>query len=923
MKYLITMSLFCNIILVTIANGQSYTYTSEGFESATWSAPATSYAAATGTWTTSASTVVSSPTSPNTSNGGTKCLSIPSGQFLTSPTLNNGVAILSFYARSTSTTARTITVLTSTDGISFTTFTTVNSSSSSISYLLITIPINNIGIKNIRIVYPAGGGGAIDDISMSAVTPTSFYNALNSDVSNLNNWWSNTDGLTGSHPINFTNTGQVFNITHAGAFMTSSWTVSSISFSGSNTLTLGANTLKINGSVSGAGSLNGSNSSSMIISGAAGIINFTTGGQVLKDLTLNTNATATLGTSLAITGGSAFGTLTCASGSTLTTGNNLTLRSAIDGTARIGQSSGTISGNVTVERFIPANSTRAWRLLSVPVATPQSFHLSWQENLGAAVIGTAGLGVNITSSRSTWATDGFDYHSNGDALLSWNGAINSGAGGWVGVTSTSNAISTDYGYMLYMRGDRNATPSNNSITATTLRTNGSLKQGAYPVTPITVPSSQYSLIGNPYVSQIDFRNVTKGAGIDNTFYVWDPKLTGANGLGAFQSMSYDGSNYLISPGGGSYGVNGSSMNTIESGEAFFIHCTTADNISFTEGAKTAGNNMVFSPSAISEKLAVNLYTVTPGTNLVDGSLVLYDNNFSDSVTAEDAGKLSNFGITLSMTRQSQALAIEKRKLIISSDTIFLNMSGLIQQQYLLELIATNLDHPALFGYLQDRYIGTFTSLHLNGNTSYSFTVDSNPGSSAPDRFVVIFSPISTLPLQFTGIDAIPQNGSVLIRWKTATNTNLLNYDIERSEDGFTFYKIGSLSTVRNNQGIYEWRDERPLAGTNYYRVKGKSANGEIEYTRIVRVSLDLLVNGIRAFPNPVTDGRIHLRLDVPGGKYCVSMTDHSGKEVYTEQIQYRGVGIYIISPASRLPHGVYQVQLSNPTGDKWKTQIIY
>src|SRR5690606_12973107 len=74
------------------------------------------------------------------------------------------------------------------------------------------------------------------------------------------------------------------------------------------------------------------------------------------------------------------GVLTSTSG-TLVTNNGLTLKStAIDTTARVAPIMGAISGNVTVERFIPGK--RAWRLLTAPVHgnSDTSVFGHWQNN---------------------------------------------------------------------------------------------------------------------------------------------------------------------------------------------------------------------------------------------------------------------------------------------------------------------------------------------------------------------------------------------------------------------------------------------------------------------------------------------------------------------------------------------------------------
>ena len=920
MKYLFVMTL-CLFIRVTIVHGQAYTYTTEGFESLVWSTPSLSYPVPTGTWTTSSTLVFSTSSTPNTTNGGSKCLNMPSGQYLTSPSLTDGAATLTFYGRSASSSVRLMTIYTSTDGINFNSIATANTSASSISYALITIPINNSNVKNVRISFPSNGSGAIDDINITGMSGTQYYNSTSADVTNVNNWWTNTDGLSGTHPPNFTSTGQTFNISHAGAVMNNAWSVITLVLGNSNTLSLNGNTLTLNGPVTGTGTLSAGTTSSLVINSAVGTLNFTPGFQTLKGCTLNTNASATLGTALDIAGGAAFGTLTLLSGAILNTGNNLTLKSSPGGTARVGQSTGLISGKVTVERYIPANGNRAWRLLSVPLVSTQSLHISLQEGQLTGVIGSSGLGTNISSSRSTWNIDGFDFSSNNDGLLTWAGALNNNAGGWAGVSSTNNLLSSDNGYMLYIRGDRNCTGQNTSITSTTIRMNGTLKVGNYPSSPIPIPASQFALIGNPYVSQIDFRNVTKTAGIDNTFYLWDPKLVGSSGLGAFQTLLYDGTNYLISPGGGSYGVlNGGITNTIETGQAFFVHATTAGSISFTEAAKTTGNNNVYLPVDVNEKLIVNLYN-TGVSELMDGTLILYNNNYNDSVNSDDAGKLLNFGLNLSVLHNGKELAIEKRHTINISDTVRLNMSGLIQQQYQLEIIATNLDHPALFGYLKDNYLHTITAINLNASTLLSFSANADSASISASRFMIIFSPVSSLPITFKKVTSESGRRNIKVTWITTIDPGLEKFEVERSSDGVFFYKLATISSAATNRGIYEWKDEAPLPANNFYRIKAIVGNAGSIYSKVVEAAT--LNTDHRVIVYEVTPGSraLKIKLNMPSGVYNISIYNNQGQRVIYGKYHYQSNCITTILTAV-LAKGIYYIKVADEKNNASTTIIL-
>jgi len=80
----------------------------------------------------------------------------------------------------------------------------------------------------------------------------------------------------------------------------------------------------------------------------------------------------TIASSSALTGNaiSFNGVLTVNSGTTLTTNGLLTLSSNSTNTASLAAVAGTISGNVTVERYIPSHANRRYTFVSSPVNSP-------------------------------------------------------------------------------------------------------------------------------------------------------------------------------------------------------------------------------------------------------------------------------------------------------------------------------------------------------------------------------------------------------------------------------------------------------------------------------------------------------------------------------------------------------------------------
>ncbi len=136
----------------------------------------------------------------------------------------------------------------------------------------------------------------------------------------------------------------------------------------SGALAINGDSLTINNLTRTSGTLTGSATSSVGITGTSVPLFFTSGGRILKNLFLNTNASADLQTPLDITAGSSAGSVAVGSGATLTTYSYLTLKSDANGTARVaeipvdgsGNALGNISGDVVIERYIPGKKKLAY-----------------------------------------------------------------------------------------------------------------------------------------------------------------------------------------------------------------------------------------------------------------------------------------------------------------------------------------------------------------------------------------------------------------------------------------------------------------------------------------------------------------------------------------------------------------------------------
>ena len=623
-----------------------------------------------------------------------------------------------------------------------------------------------------------------------------------------------------------------------------------------------------------------------------------------KTFTLDATSTLTISSTVVLT----------IAGSADFAGQSVTVKSDATGTGSIGQISGTLTGasNVTVERYIPADNTRGWRLLSVPTNGSQTIQDSWQAvtwiTTGDAAIQSSGGFDDIVTPYTSMQT----YNS---------------ASGWEYITSTEIPISTNPAYSIYIRGGRDATPLNTVVDPVTLSTTGTIYQGAQST---TIPSGEYSLIGNPYASAIDFSGLTLTGGVANTFYVWDPKLTSGNSLGVYQTFSAGTLPPWSTPiGGGSYGATNT---RIESGNAFFVYAPSASGtVQINEDNKVTGSNDVFRPAApasTSAQLKTNLYSVSGNTasTQLDANFAIYGSAYSNELNNNDALKLSNTGENLAILDNGTKLEVQAQPPITSADTIFYDMWNMQQQQYELAFIPYNLSQPGLTGYLKDSYLGTSTQLNLSDTTKVLFSVDGN-ASSDSNRFMVVFRPSTVVPISFTGVTAIQQGSAVAVGWKVADEKSIVSYIVERSADGINFTNIDTVDAIGDNgsAAVYSWLDKNPLAGTSYYRIESIGIGGGIEYTWIVKTEVTEVAGStdITVYPNPITDGEANLKfINQPSGIYIVRLISATGQLLFETSVSHiGGTDVHLIN-LPPVAQDIYKLQIMTPSKNMYEQKLI-
>jgi len=478
--------------------------------------------------------------------------------------------------------------------------------------------------------------------------------------------------------------------------------------------------------------------------------------QQISNLTLN-GQNVTLSDTVRI-----LGKLTLTSGA-LTTSGKLILRSTADSTAMVTAiTSGTITGNVIVERYIPGGTDkRKWRYLSSPVNTDGSNSKLDQYIDDIFVTGSGGI------------ANGFDACAScAPSIRTYNEATSgASANGWTNPTNITNNIPIGTGVEVFVRGSRNlanpflnwTVPDNVTIDFIGAINTGSVVKSISFTNSNTSNSDGFNLVGNPYPSPINWASLSGWTRTNLTpwMYIYSAK-TG----------SY---NYINSDGVTLIGSDNDKSAIVPSGQAFFVKATTTGaSLTFTETVKATTTPFNFFRGVASKPTLK--YSLNFNNEKYDEAIIGFnDTTYSNSKDISEAVKFFNDKINLySISSDGVAMAVDYRPAPSLIDSIRIAVWDYDSSNVEVGLHQLKFDSlntiPNMGIYLIDKFTSVTTDLR-NQNT-YNFNISEDVASYGNNRFVLVFDAT-------TGINNTILNNSISIYPNPAND--ILNIGVSDSK----------------------------------------------------------------------------------------------------------------------------------------------
>ncbi len=707
--------------------------------------------------------------------------------------------------------------------------------------------------------------------------------------------------------------------------------------------------------------LKGNFSNSGSITGTHSITFNGTSAQTLSGTNTFTDFTLTNAAGATITSGNQniTGTLLVSSG-TLNTGGFLTLKStSITNTAIVGKVDGKISGNVNIERYIPAGY-RGYRDIAPEVYNASNtVYNTWQE--GGRMLSDSGIfitgptathaddgfyGSTATATQPAPASSGLDYSINGTSSAYTYTSL---AGFEAIKNTTTTSLDPLASYRVLIRGDRGfnlaKTPIVNvygygllMVKATTLRASGKLIAGdvtynndgatataADGTTSITSTSVKlnttigaktgFSMVSNPYACPVFWGDPSNNANdgtnvfgvskdINGSYWFLDPTHSATGTYGAYNALS-----------GSVYSGNTTSA-YIQPGQAFFVQTYAASpKVVFKETAKAASvaKVAVFGVSKPLSKIYISLLLQDSTSKYasVDAAAVAFATSFGNTTYGpQDALKFGTSNNSIAITDKGTSLSIDGRLPATATDILPIALNKMSGKNYKLVIDASAYDAAGLLPVLKDNYTGTEKTLSI-GIDTINFTVDTSLAASYASRFSLAFKP-TTLAVNSIIASATLNNKIATISWNTVGEKGVSKFEVEKSTDSKSFTKIAQAIAKNTASASYTTTDNSATA-TTYYRIKAISQVGTFSYSNVVKLlTFDSKLSTYSLYPNPLKGSKVvNVSMsNVAAGKYTVIITNVLGQKVQEAAICHDGGnGSHAFIINNTLAVGTYSVTI--------------
>jgi len=214
------------------------------------------------------------------------------------------------------------------------------------------------------------------------------------------------------------------------------------------------------------------------------------------------------------------------------------------------------------------------------------------------------------------------------------------------------------------------------------------------------------------------------------------------------------------------------------------------------------------------------------------------------------------------------------------------------------------------------YDGTFWR-SIGGSATGSALTTGNitsPSVSAFNRNFTFGSIAYTLPVKIISFTAGRTNDYTKLNWTIGSELNVARYELQRSDDGISFYTIYTqLPFNRNGTEFYAYDDKKYVSGTAFYRLKIIDLSTQINYSPVVTVSANASGKEFYVVTNPVDVAITLYAGSAIKGLYNYTIVNTAGQLMQAGTVDIKNAGTYSIYLKTTITPGAYVLVVQNET----------
>ena len=217
---------------------------------------------------------------------------------------------------------------------------------------------------------------------------------------------------------------------------------------------------------------------------------------------------------------------------------------------------------------------------------------------------------------------------------------------------------------------------------------------------------------------------------------------------------------------------------------------------------------------------------------------------------------------------------------------------------------------------------------LDGGSNYNSSVTTVIGGTL--KLTYYWCPTVALGAEISNFSVYKKNGSISLKWLGTTDQQDIMYEIDYSNDNEHWLAAGTVpagsapaGTVAQYQ--YQYNPAKSDVGDLYFRIKRTDAEGNVVYSVIKAVNLQLEDQrpGIQIYPNPVNQ-KILIQFDEQQtGNYVLELVGTTGQVIARKQVQLSGASITNMDLANKPASGIYFLRAVNMANNRqFLTKVI-